>query len=65
MYLVKSGDNLNRIAKSYGLTQEKLLAANPQIDDPNQLMRGELIHIPDGRGENVPRFYETPKEPSK
>ncbi len=65
MYLVKSGDNLTRIAASYGITLEKLLAANPQIDDPNKLLRGELVHIPDGRAEIVPPFYSTPKIPSK
>ena len=65
LYLVKSGDNLTRIARSYGLTLEKLLAANPQIDDANKLLRGELIYIPNGRAEIVPLFYETPKTPSK
>jgi peptidoglycan DL-endopeptidase LytE len=65
LYLVKSGDNLTRIARSYGLTLEKLLAANPQIDDPNKLLRGELVHIPDGRAEIVPPFYSTPRPPSK
>jgi LysM repeat protein len=65
LYLVKSGDTLTRIAKSYGLTLEKLLAANPQIDDPNKLLRGELVHIPDGRAELVPPFYSTPNIPSK
>jgi LysM repeat protein len=65
LYLVKSGDNLTRIARSYGLTLEKLLVANPQIDDPNKLMRGELVFIPNGRAENVPLFYSTPRESSK
>jgi peptidoglycan endopeptidase LytE len=65
LYLVKSGDSLTRIARSYGLTLEKLLAANPQIDDPNKLLRGELIHIPNGRAEIVPPFYATPRIPSK
>ena len=39
----------------------ELLAVNPQIDDPNKIQRGELIYIPNGRGENVPRFYATPR----
>lgn len=65
LYLVKSGDNLTRIALSYGLTLEKLLAANPQIDDPNKLMRSELVFIPNGRAENVPLFYSTPRKESK
>ncbi len=65
LYLVRSGNTLTGIAKSYGLTLEKLLAANPQIDDPNKLFRGELIRIPNGRAEKVPTFYTTPKVPSK
>jgi LysM repeat protein len=65
LYLVKSGDSLTRIARSYGLTLAKLLAANPQIDDPNKLMRGELVNIPNGRAETVPVFYSTPKIPSR
>jgi LysM repeat protein len=65
MYLVKSGDSLTRIARSYGLTLEKLLAANPQIDDPNKLLRGELVIIPNGRAEKVPLFYSTPNTPSE
>jgi LysM repeat protein len=65
MYLVRSGNSLTGIARSYGLTLEKLLAANPQIDDPKKLWRGELVHIPNGRAEKVPTFYETPHKPSK
>ncbi len=65
MYLVRSGDSLTRIAKSYGITLERLLAANPQIDDPNKLLRGELVIIPNGRAEKVPPFYSTPNIPSK
>jgi LysM repeat protein len=65
LYLVKSGDTLKRIASSYGLTLEKLLSANPQIDDPSKLFRGELIHIPEGRAEKVPPFYSTPHTASK
>lgn len=61
LYLVKNGDNLTRIAKAYGVRLEKLLLANPQIDDANLLYRGELVKIPEGRGEFVPPFYMTPK----
>jgi len=61
LYLVKNGDNLTKIAKSYGITLEKLLEVNPQIDDANKLYRGELVNIPYGLAEIVPPFYETPK----
>jgi LysM repeat protein len=65
LYLVKSGDTPTSIARSYGVSLEKLLEANPQIDDPLKLFRGELVHIPNGRGENAPPFYSTPPIPSK
>lgn len=65
MYLVKNGDSFIGIARSYGISLEKLLAANPQVDDVGKLYRGELLHIPDGRAENVPPFYSTPPIPSK
>lgn len=65
LYLVKSGDTIKRIAKAYGITTETLLEANPQVDDANKLFRGELLHIPEGLGEIVPAFYQTPAVPSR
>ena len=62
LYLVKNGDTVVRVAKAYGITEEKLLLANPQIDDPNVLFRGELIYIPNGRSEIAPPFYKTPSK---
>jgi LysM repeat protein len=34
-YIVRKGDTLSKIAQHYGITLEKLLRMNPQIDDPN------------------------------
>jgi len=62
-YLVRSGDTLTGIARKYGVTLEKLLSVNPQIEDPNILFRGELVKIPDGRSETAPPFYQTPPKP--
>lgn len=62
LYLVKSGDSIKYIAKSFGITQESLLEANPQIDDSNMLFRGELLHIPYGLSESAPSFYQTPAD---
>lgn len=59
-YLVKSGDTLERIAKAYGVSLERLLQENPQIEDSTKLYRQELVRIPNGRAENVPPFYFTP-----
>jgi LysM repeat protein len=60
LYLVRSGDSLKRVADAYGITIEKLLTVNPQLDDATMLLRGELIHIPYGLAERVPSFYQTP-----
>jgi len=62
LYLVQSGDTIKRIAKSYGITEEKLLEENPQVEDANKLFRGELLHIPYGLAEIVPSFYQTPAD---
>jgi LysM repeat protein len=45
-YTIAKGDTLARIAKKYKLTVEQLLAANPQIKDPNKIAAGDVIIIP-------------------
>ncbi len=46
VYVVKTGDTLTSIARKYGLTVDDLLAANPQIKDPNKIKVGDQITIP-------------------
>ncbi|MGO1468428.1 MAG: LysM peptidoglycan-binding domain-containing protein [Tissierella sp.] len=45
-YVVRPGDTLYSIAHRYGISLAKLMAANPGVD-PNNLMVGQLICIPD------------------
>jgi nucleoid-associated protein YgaU len=45
-YTIAKGDTLARIAKKYKLTVEQLLAANPQIKDPNKIAAGDVLNIP-------------------
>lgn len=45
-YLVQPGDNLTRIADTFGLTLAELLAANPELSDPNRLQAGITLLIP-------------------
>ena len=45
-YVIKSGDNLNAIAQRFGLTVGQLLAANPDITDPNRIRVGQALIIP-------------------
>ncbi len=46
VYTVAAGDNLTKIAKKYSLTTAQLLAANPQIKNPNSIKIGDKITIP-------------------
>lgn len=45
-YVVQSGDTLTRIANRFGVTVEEILAANPQIANPNRIAVGDEIVIP-------------------
>lgn len=45
-YTVKSGDNLNKIARRFGVTVNDILAVNPSIDDPDEIFEGQVIKIP-------------------
>lgn len=45
-YRVRSGDNLHAIAQRFGLTIGQLLAANPDITDPNRITVGQTLIIP-------------------
>jgi len=47
-YTVRSGDTLSGIASSHGVSLSALLAANPQISNPNRIYPGQVIHLPGG-----------------
>lgn len=46
VYVVKPGDSFNKIAARFHLTPAELLAANPQIKNPNNIYVGQKIFIP-------------------
>jgi LysM repeat protein len=46
VYTLKKGDTLSKIATKNGLTIEELLAANPDIKNPNKVAEGQQIIIP-------------------
>ena len=46
IYTVKKGDTLWGIAKRYGVTLSALIAANPQIKNPNLIYPGNQVNIP-------------------
>jgi len=47
IYVVAAGDTLSRIASRFGVSVEQILAANPQIKNPNRIAVGDEIVIPD------------------
>ena len=46
VYIVKSGDNLTKIARKFGLTVDQLKAANPGIKNINKIALGAELVIP-------------------
>lgn len=53
VHVVAQGDTLSKIATQYGLTLDQLLAANPQITDPDRIAIGDEVIIP-AAGASVP-----------
>jgi LysM repeat protein len=45
-YQLQPGDTLSKVAATYCLTLPELLAANPHINNPNEVTVGEAITIP-------------------
>jgi len=46
IYTIKKNETLLKIASNHGITLEQLLAANPQIKNPNKIAEGQQITIP-------------------
>jgi peptidoglycan hydrolase-like protein with peptidoglycan-binding domain len=45
-HIVHAGETLSGIARQHGVTLSALLAANPEIHDPNRIAIGQIIAIP-------------------
>jgi nucleoid-associated protein YgaU len=45
-YVIVAGDTVSKIAKRFGITPEDLLAANPQVKNPNKIKVGDELTIP-------------------
>jgi LysM repeat protein len=50
LYRIKSGDTLAKIANRFKVTVADILAANPQITDPDHIEPGQVIVIPPRSG---------------
>ena len=51
---VHRGDTLSAIARDNRVPLSELIAANPQIRNPNLIYPGQTIHLPGGQGGSVP-----------
>lgn len=45
-HIVESGDSFFSIAEQYGVDMSDLIAANPQISDPEDIDVGDVIYLP-------------------
>ncbi|MFC4291484.1 LysM domain-containing protein [Sphingorhabdus arenilitoris] len=52
-YTVRSADTLGAIARANGLPLSSLIAANPQIANPNRIFPGDVITIPARSGGGI------------
>ena len=50
---VRRNDTLSKIANENGVSLQALIAANPQIRNPNLIYPGQTIHLPEGAGGTV------------
>ena len=46
-HTVVKGDSLWKIAQAHKISLDALLAANPQISDPNYILPGSIINVPE------------------
>ena len=46
LYTIRAGDTMFDIATRFGVTLQALLAANPQVADPNRIYAGQSLCIP-------------------
>jgi len=58
-YTVKSGDTLSAIAQRSGVSLSALIAANPQIGNPNLIYAGQTVHVPGSAGANSAQANHT------
>ncbi len=54
VYVVAKNDTMSRIAKQFGVTIDEIMAANPQIKDPDKITIGDEITIPVAQPTSLP-----------
>src|SRR5437870_21495 len=58
---VQPGDSLWALAQRYGTTVDDLVAANPEIQNPNLIYAGEELNVPGWDGQDA---FEPAPEPT-
>ena len=51
---IERGDSLSAIASRHGVSLKSLIAANPQIANPQRIYPGDTITVPGGMGGAAP-----------
>jgi morphogenetic protein associated with SpoVID len=59
-HTVVQGDSLWKIGKAWGIPLAAMIAANPQLKNPNILMTGEVVYVPKIKAEPAPAAAEQP-----
>ena len=59
IHKVKRRETVYSISREYGISEEELIAANPEIKDKNKLKRGTFLCIPYPASDNVARQSQT------
>ncbi|HTP01083.1 MAG TPA: LysM peptidoglycan-binding domain-containing protein [Anaerolineales bacterium] len=59
-YVVQPGDSMKKIAAKFGVCVSDLIAANPQIPNPNIIYAGQVIYIPASSSSNCTSSYYPP-----
>jgi LysM repeat protein len=60
VYIVVAGDTLNGIARKLGLSAQAILAANPDITNPDTLQVGQQINVPSAEAESTSATGQSP-----
>ncbi|MCU0505561.1 MAG: LysM peptidoglycan-binding domain-containing protein [Chloroflexi bacterium] len=63
-YTVKAGDTLSGIAAKYKVSVDDMLAANPDLTDPNSLQVGQVLVIPLPASSVIPDAGTTEETPA-
>lgn len=63
-YQVRTGDTMSGIAQRTGVSLTDLIAANPQVRNPNLIFAGQRLHLPAGARAPAPSAPVTPTRPA-